>query len=82
MAEDKPLTLLERAKALNGSPGPRCRVALLADHPHIDQIRELLAASGTEVQYSTASEVLKQIDVDLPADTLSRHVRGRCSCRS
>lgn len=81
-AEDATVSLLERARALNGRPGPRCRISTLQDHPQYPQIAELLAATGTEIQYSTAHEVLKSAGVELSADTISRHVRGRCSCRS
>lgn len=80
MAED--VSLLAKARAANGRPGPRCRIAGLSNHPLEAQIHELLAACGTEIQYSTAHEVLKSAGVDLSADTISRHVRGRCSCPS
>lgn len=81
MAEDTP-SLLDLARQVTSRPGPRCRFAALATHPKADEITELLAACGTEIQYSTAHEVLKAAGVELSADTISRHVRGRCSCLS
>ena len=80
MAED--VSLLDRARALNGRPGPRCRIAGLKDHPKAKEIAELIAVCGSEIQFTTASRVLKEAGVDISNDTISRHVRGMCSCPS
>ena len=82
MAEDTP-SLLDLARAQNVGPGPRCRmVALTTEHPMAAQIAELVAACPSEIQYSTAVTVLKEAGVPISADTISRHVRGKCSCPS
>jgi hypothetical protein len=82
MAEDTP-SLLDLARATNSGPGPRCKMATLTtDHPQAAQIRELIAACPSEIQYSTAQKVLKGVGIDVSADAISRHARGICSCRS
>ena len=78
-AEDA--TLLDLAIAKSGRPGPRCRIAALTStHPKAAQIAELIAACPERIQYSTAHETLKEAGIEVSADSLSRHVRGRCSC--
>lgn len=84
MAEDEAPSLLDLAR--QRGPGQRgvCSVStVLANHPRANEVLELLEALATrQIQYSAAHEVLKAADIHLTADTLSRHTRRQCSCRS
>jgi hypothetical protein len=84
VAEDAKPSLLDIARSRNQRPGPVCKLyTLFATHPLADEIRALVDAAGKqEVWYSTAAAVLKEANVELSADTISRHARGRCSCPS
>lgn len=83
VAEEAKPSLLDLARASDGQPGPRCRFqVLLTDHARAAEIAELLSACGREIHYSTARDVLKSVGIDISADTISRHVRGVCSCPS
>jgi hypothetical protein len=83
VAEDAKPSLLDIARSKSGRPGPRCKLATLTtEHPKAAEIRELLAAVPSEIQYSTAHEVFKDAGIELSADSISRHCRKRCSCLS
>lgn len=60
-----------------------CGVALVkAENPKLaGQIDELIGA-WPRVQYSVMEATLKeQADITIHADALSRHRRGKCSCK-
>jgi hypothetical protein len=83
VAEDAKPSLLDLAREQNVGPGPRCKLAApTTTHPQAEQIRELIAACPSEIQYSTAQRVLKGVGIEISADSISRHARGICSCPS
>jgi hypothetical protein len=79
------MTLLDEARAARLTTGSECGVATVRgslDAPSLHDFDELLEAVATkEIQYSSAARVLKLHQIELPADTLSRHSRRECQCR-
>lgn len=65
--------------------GPPCEVCDLLDRltdTEASALRELLA--DTTVRYSVLADALRDdpdTDIDIPANTLSRHARGGCAAR-
>ena len=80
MAEDA--SLLDRALARSSRPKAVCGARLAMDqNPELaPQIEELIAA-WPRAEYASMAEVLAERGIDVSADTLSRHNRGKCSCR-
>lgn len=76
-------TLLENAIAKGPTKKGECGVPrMLREHPDMaDEIGELMAALPIQVNYNIAEATLKESGIRVSANTLSRHVRGRCSCR-
>ena len=74
-------SLLALALANASSQKAVCGISLLkTENPDLaDQIDELLGA-WPRVQYSTMESTLKKAGINLRADSLSRHSRGKCSC--
>ena len=68
--------------------GPSCGVEVLrkSNPDRLKDIDELLENSGTgkQVPYTVAAALLSESfpDYKLHAETLSRHGRGMCACRS
>jgi hypothetical protein len=82
VAEDTTLSLLELAQSKSKTRGPECTVTVrMRDHPeHATQIQELIDATPTPIQYSTAADTFQEVGIDLKPDTISRHRRGKCAC--
>lgn len=80
MAED--VSLLERALLASTANKAVCGVQLAkSEHSNVAaQIDELIGA-WPKVQFSVMEATLKSANIDLKADTISRHFRGKCSCR-
>ena len=77
------MSLLALALERNLRKGPPCSVKLLLEQKadRADEIRELLAVTGSQVPYVVASETLNEaLDVIVNPATLSRHVRRKCGC--
>ena len=84
MTEDKPVSLLERARIAQTAKSSKCSMAkLLATHPNIG-LEELLANcgdSGEGIPYSVAAAVVSEaVGQKIEGQTISRHNRRRCTC--
>ena len=63
--------------------GPSCAVCLALDTLPADESTALVALlSNSAWRYQGLSEVLEGEGLDLPAQVLSRHARGRCAART
>ena len=85
MAEDKPVSLLDRARIERSAKGSKCTIGkLLASHPNIG-LDELLAnagdGNGEAIPYSVAASVISEaVSQKIEGQTVSRHNRRRCAC--
>lgn len=59
-----------------------CGVArILRTHSRTDEIAELITAMNQrEISFSVGEAVLREAEIYIRADSLSRHARRKCSC--
>ena len=87
---------LQEAFAKRYAPGPPCAMGLLLTNvtpedrasieEAMDMIREHRAKRGAQSNQPPNSAwlrrvILRTMDIDLPAEAISRHMRGDCRCR-
>jgi hypothetical protein len=81
MAEN--VSLLEKALARSGDNKAVCGVVLGKESaPKLSEEIDALIAAWPRVQFSVTESTLAEAGIKIRSDTLSRHYRGKCSCRS
>ena len=73
-------SLLDEARAIGTSKGPDCSVGKLLLDPVIGP--ELAQALAATVQSTALGKALKARGYAVLSDTIARHRRGDCKCRS